>query len=217
MKKLIVASFVAASFVACNNNTQPEANADVFNASKWVDSIIALQGITYDSATWASYQDAFNAATANIDTTKLSAEDKTLFASAAQKWADYQTSFTTKINEAKMAADTTASAAIANLYSDAAGLAGVSMKDNKDFTFLTGANCAAVYDKFLTALKDRKETDWTTESLANAKAFYEGMDSYKNSIEKDMSAGDKLKVGALKLKIGSFFGGQKLENKSEGK
>lgn len=213
MKKLIIASFVAASFAACNNATQVESNPAVATASSWVDSIVGLG--TADSAAWAGYEAAYTTATSGIDTAKLNAEDKAKLAAAAAKWAAYAEAKKAELAAAKTAATTTTPTVAA--LAEAATWAGVTMKDDKDFSFLTGANAAGVYDKFLGAIKGRKETDWTTESLANAKAFYEGMDAYKNTIEKDMGAGDKLKVAASKVKIAGFFAGQKIENKTEGK
>lgn len=214
MKKLIIASFVAASFAACNNATQVESNPAVATATSWVDSIVNLG--TADSAALAGYEAAYASATTGIDTAKLNAEDKAKLAAAAAKWAAYAEAKKAELEAAKTAATTTTTAPAAML-AEAATWAGVSMKDDKDFSFLTGANAAGVYDKFLGAIKGRKEADWTTESLANAKAFYEGMDAFKNTIEKDMSAGDKLKVAASKVKIAGFFAGQKIENKTEGK
>lgn len=101
MKKLIIASFVAASFAACNNAPKVEANPAVAAASAWVDSITNIATPTYDSATWANYSAAYATATGSIDTATLSADDKLAFAAAGNKWAGYATTFSEKVNAAK--------------------------------------------------------------------------------------------------------------------
>ncbi len=107
MKKIIIASCVAVALAACNNTTKVESNPAVATASKWIDSITALQGVTYDSATWANWEAAYNTATSTIDTAALSAEDKAAFAASTAKWATYKTDFTTKMDEAKAKMNTT--------------------------------------------------------------------------------------------------------------
>lgn len=103
MKKIIIASCVAVALAACNNTTKVESNPAVANAAKWIDSITGLQGVTYDSATWANWEAAYNTATSTIDTAALSAEDKAAYAAATAKWSSYKTDFTTKMAEAKAA------------------------------------------------------------------------------------------------------------------
>lgn len=101
MKKIIIASCVAVALAACNNTTKVESNPAVANAAKWIDSITGLQGVTYDSATWANWEAAYNTATSTIDTAALSAEDKAAYAAATAKWSSYKTDFVTKMEEAK--------------------------------------------------------------------------------------------------------------------
>ena len=114
MKKLIIASFVAALFAACNNApavTESATNLTKLNA--WVDSMktVIAAAPAHDSATLASYTEAFNTAVASIKMEELDEAGKATLATATESWNAVGVDFKAKMDAEKaaaMAADTTA-------------------------------------------------------------------------------------------------------------
>jgi hypothetical protein len=112
MKKLIIASFVAALFAACNNTPAVnESAAKVATLTSWVDSIknVISAAPTHDSATWAGYNNTFNEVVASIKMEDLNEAEKTQLTAATTSWNEVGTMYTTKMNEEKaaMVPDTT--------------------------------------------------------------------------------------------------------------
>ncbi|MES2617037.1 MAG: hypothetical protein V4613_04110, partial [Bacteroidota bacterium] len=114
MKKLIIASFVAALFAACNNT--PAVNESTTNVAKltsWVDSIktVITSATTHDSATWASYNEQYNAVVGTIKVEELDEATKATFATAQESWTAVGTGYTELMNKEKEAAAAAAAAA----------------------------------------------------------------------------------------------------------
>ena len=114
MKKLIIASFVAALFAACNN--APAVTESATNLTKltaWVDSMktVIAAAPAHDSATLATYTEAFNSAVASIKMEELDEAGKATLATATESWNAVGVDFKAKMDAEKaaaMAADTTA-------------------------------------------------------------------------------------------------------------
>src|SRR5687767_1414067 len=107
MKKLIIVTIIAAFFAACSNTPAvSESATKVTNLNKWVDSVkgLATSATTCDSATWASWDAAYNAELAGINEAELADADKTTLNDAKTKWADAGTSYSACITKAKEAA-----------------------------------------------------------------------------------------------------------------
>lgn len=118
MKKLIIASFVAALFAACNSTPAVnESTANVAKLTSWVDSIKGeiAKATTHDSATWANWNNEFNTVVGSIKAEELDEAGKASLTAAQEAWTAAGTDFTAKMNEEKAAAaatiDTTAAAA----------------------------------------------------------------------------------------------------------
>lgn len=96
MKKLIIASFVAALFAACNNTPAvTESATNLTKLTSWVDSIknVIAAAPTHDSAAWAGYNDQFNAAVATIKIEELDEAGKTALTAATESWTNVGTGY----------------------------------------------------------------------------------------------------------------------------
>lgn len=118
MKKLIIASFVAALFAACNNTPAvTESATNLTKLTAWVDSMktVIAAAPTHDSASLATYTEAFNAAVASIKMEELDEAGKAALAKATEDWSAVGVDFKAKMDAEKaaaaMAVDTTAAAA----------------------------------------------------------------------------------------------------------
>ena len=115
MKKLIIASFVAALFAACNN--APAVTESATNLTKltaWVDSMktVIAAAPAHDSATLATYTEAFNAAVASIKMEDLDEAGKATLATATESWNAAGVDFKAKMEAEKAAVMTVDTAAI---------------------------------------------------------------------------------------------------------
>ncbi len=120
MKKLIIASFVAALFAACNNTPAvTESAANVAKLTTWVDSIknVIATATTHDSTSWANYTAEFNTAVSSIKMEELDETGKKALEAANTAWAEVGTTYSAAITKEKeaaaqmMASDTTKAAA----------------------------------------------------------------------------------------------------------
>ncbi len=106
MKKLIIASFVAALFAACNNTPAVNESATkVATLTVWVDSMknVIMAAPTHDSASWAGYNNTFNEVVASIKVEELDETGKTSLTAAQTSWAEVGTMYTEKMNMEKAA------------------------------------------------------------------------------------------------------------------
>lgn len=119
MKKLIIASFVAALFAACNNTPAvTESATNLTKLTSWVDSMktVIASAPAHDSASWAGYNDQFNAAVATIKIEELDEAGKAALATATESWTAVGKGYVEMMateKAAAMAADTTAAAVVA--------------------------------------------------------------------------------------------------------
>lgn len=115
MKKLIIASFVAAFFAACNNTPAvTESATKVAALTTWVDSVknLIATSTTHDSASWANYNTEFNNAVASIKMDELDEAGKASLTAATNSWNEVGANYTKMMADEKAAAaaaaDTTA-------------------------------------------------------------------------------------------------------------
>ena len=106
MKKLIIATFVAALFAACNNTPAVNESATkVAGLTTWVDSIknVIATSTMHDSVSWASYNTSFNDVVASIKMDELDEAGKTALTAATNAWAEVGTNYTTMMAAEKAA------------------------------------------------------------------------------------------------------------------
>lgn len=114
MKKLIIVTIIAAFFAACNNTPAVSASAaKVAGLTKWVDSVkgLATAATTFDSATWATWDAAYNAEMTGINETELDEATMATLTTTKSAWAEVGTMYSAGIqkakDDAKAAMDTT--------------------------------------------------------------------------------------------------------------
>jgi len=104
MKKLIVVTIIAAFFAACNNTPAvSESAAKVAGLKTWVDSVKGLvsTATTYDSATWANWDAAYQGSLATINETELAEADKTTLEASKTSWTEAGATYSAGIAKAK--------------------------------------------------------------------------------------------------------------------
>lgn len=201
MKKihfLLIAATAMAGFTACNNSEKDVAKQDAENLTHYVDSVENAAPV-YTQANWTVIDEGYRerAIKAEAALEKLEAEDKAKAEEAKAKYAALKITYETKIKEAEVAktAVTDYRSILRNrLFGE--GKIGADMQ----FGFVTANNILGVYQNFVDAV-DAGKDEFTREDWDEIKVLYEALDSRKNEVEKDMAAGDNLKIAGLKLKF----------------
>jgi uncharacterized protein DUF6565 len=74
------------------------------------------------------------------------------------------------------------------------------LASDMQFNFVTGKNALAVYDRFVTTVKENQNT-YSREDWDEIKVLYEALDNRKNEIEKDLPTSDNMKIAKLKVQF----------------
>lgn len=89
------------------------------------------------------------------------------------------------------------------------------MGDDMSFTWVDKNNILSVYEAFFQSYKDNKE-NFSREDYDEVKLMYEGLDSRKNTVEKEgLSSDDNAKIASIKLKFGPMLKVNRMGAKSE--
>jgi len=77
--------------------------------------------------------------------------------------------------------------------------------DDMNFSWVNKDNILNVYDAFFQSYKDNKH-NFSREDYDEVKVMYEGLDSRKNTVEKEgLSSKDNNKIASIKFKFASMF------------
>lgn len=224
MKKLnlvLGAAVVAASFASCKSETEKTAEKNVDRYVVFVDSINGLDAAER-SANWAAIEMAYNERMAEADAAIAELKDN---AEAQKKLAESRS----KYDGVKMAAETEAKAKMeqeqaaaaaatpattggnmADMYFGAGNVVGNDMK----FAWVNKSNILGVYQKFVETFNANKD-GYSRQDFDKIKAWYEALDTRKNTVEKEGLAGeDNRKIAALKLEFAPKFKWERMTAKS---
>ena len=87
--------------------------------------------------------------------------------------------------------------------------------DDVNFDWVNKDNILAVYDKFVTTADANKDV-YSREDWDEVKILYEGLDSRKNTVEKEgLTSQDNRKIAALKIKFAPMLQFNRIVSKSE--
>ena len=87
--------------------------------------------------------------------------------------------------------------------------------DDMNFSWVNKDNILAVYDHFVTTADANKDV-YTREDWDEVKTLYEGLDSRKNTVEKEgLTSKDNRQIAALKIKFAPMFTINRMGAKSE--
>lgn len=215
MKKRIfmITAVIVIGFTACTNTEKETAKKDVESLTVYVDSVDTATPV-YTSANWTlidnGYQERILIADKSIE--KLDADDKARAEASKAKYAALKAEY-----EAKIKAAQTANMVTANDYRlvlrnrlFGEGKIGADMK----FNYVTAKNILSVYENFVNTVEKNKD-EFTREDWDEIKVLYEALDSRKNEVEKDLSAGDNLKIAGLKIKFAAIKATHRIVSKIE--
>lgn len=203
MKKVhlvAIAATVMVGFTACKDSANDAAKKDAENFANYVDSVDKSTPI-YTEANWTVIDEGYRerAARAEAALAKLEAADKEKTEEAKAKYAALKATYEVKIKEGQAV-----KAPVAGDYRSilrnrlfGEGKVGADMS----FAFVNADNILSVYQNFVDAV-DKGKDEFTREDWDEIKVLYEGLDSRKNTVEKEgLKAADNLKIAALKLKF----------------
>lgn len=199
MHLAVIAATLMMGFAACNNSEKDTPKKDAENLANYVDSVENATPV-YTQANWTVIDEGYRerALKAEAALEKMEAEDKAKTEEAKAKYAVLKVTYETKIKEAeapKTVAGDYRSILRNRLFGE--GKVGADMS----FNFVNADNILSVYQNFVDAV-DAGKDEFTREDWDEIKVLYEGLDSRKNTVEKEgLKAADNLKIAALKLKF----------------
>lgn len=211
------AGFLVTGLIACKTPLT-KSKQDVMNLSNYIDSI---KGLTpdYTAANWAILSNGFNARVAEVNNNlaQMEATDKAKIEESKIQYAALKKEYELKINEAAM--EGTSSPDYRTVLRNSLFGEGVVGSD-MNFSFATASNLLSIFRNFVNTV-DANKNKYTREDWDEIKVLYEGLDSRKNSVEKELPKGDNGKIGGLKLKFGlikaTHRGGAKAKENKEAK
>ncbi len=204
MKKfslLLTAGLVVAGFSACNSSEKDLAKKDAADLIWYVDSVDQLKPV-YTISYWSRLDSGYQARALKSEQTVSSLEtaDKEKLAESKAAYAslkaNYEAKFKEQEAEALRIASTPDYRQILRNRLFGEGRIGADMK----FGFVTADNILSVYQNFVDVVAKNKN-NYSREDWDEIKVLYEALDSRKNSVEKDLSSRDNLKIAGLKIKF----------------
>jgi hypothetical protein len=208
MKKILLFIAVAAVMVACTNKEEEARTLAVTNLQSWVDSVTSAT-TEFSGDAWTGIESGYNTAVSAIDESKLNATQKTAFAAVGTAWDTFKGAYTTKVEENKAAAALEATKSLATgLFGD------VAMADANDLSFFTAENALPMYQGFCEKAAAAKDT-YSPEQWSSVTEMFGKLNNRYDEVSKDVKAGDKLKIAALKAKYAIMFVVEKVKEAVE--
>lgn len=92
---------------------------------------------------------------------------------------------------------------------------GVVIKEDMSFDWVIKDNILSVYDHFVTTATKNKDS-YTREQWDDIKMMYEGLDTRKNTVEKEgLTSADNLKIAGLKIQFATMYKINRIGAKAE--
>lgn len=213
MKKTIfmIAAAIVIGFTACTNTEMETARKDVESLTVYVDSVETATPV-YTTANWTAIENGYQERVLIADKSveKLDADSKAKAEASKAKYAAVKADYEVKIKAAEAAVMANDYRLVLRNRLFGEGKIGSDMR----FDFVTANNILSVYENFVNTVEKNKE-EFTREDWDEIKVLYEALDSRKNQVEKDMSAGDNLKIAGLKIKFAAIKATHRVVSKIE--
>jgi len=223
MKKITLfaaATLVTLGFAACNNATEV-AKQDAEMLTVYVDSVDNLKPV-YTVENWAAIDNGYQERAMKAEKTlaTLDAAEKEKAEASKVKYAALKARYELQLKENEANAKAVPAAANYRQILRNRLFGEGKIGDDMKFEFVTGANILSVYKNFVDVVSDNKKV-YSREDWDEVNVLYEALDSRKNSIEKDLSSSDNLKIAGLKIRFASIAathrGGTKVKENAESK
>jgi len=215
---ILVSYALLISVLASCNNASQTAKKDVENLSQYVDSVNKVAP-EYTASNWESIDAGYQSRLAEMQITEaeLKEEDKAKAEETKSQYETLKVAYKEKIKDAeekRSKANNYRYILRNSLFEE--GKVG----DEIQFNFVNAKNIHSVYEIFVKTV-DNKKDNYTREDWDEIKVLYEGLDTRKNEIEKDLASSDNMKIAKLKLKFATIRalnrGGAKVKENEEAK
>lgn len=199
-------AFIALGFAACSNSNQKKAEKSVDNYVVFVDSIEKVP-VADARARWsdidAAYQLRVAEAETNLANLKEKEAEQAKIDAAKAKYEAYKAQV-----EAK--AELSTKQIMRNtLFGEG------KIGDDMNFNWVNKDNILGVYTQFVDAAESNKDK-YTREDWDEVKVLWEGLDSRKNTVEKEgLTSHDNRKIAGLKMKFGPMLKIKRMGAKGE--
>jgi hypothetical protein len=221
MKRLnlvLGAAVVAAGFASCKNEKETMAEKNVDRYVVYVDSINGLDAAER-SANWAAidaeYQARMAEADAAIAELKDNAEAQKRIEESRTKYTAVKSAAEAEAAKAEAAATPAPAAATGGSLSDAFFGPGNVVGNDMKFAWVNKDNILGVYQKFVDNFNANKDS-YSRQDFDKIKAWYEALDTRKNTVEKEgLSGEDNRKIAALKTGFAPKFKWERMTSKSD--
>jgi hypothetical protein len=213
-KLVLGAAIVAASFASCKDEAKVTAEKHVDHYVVYVDSVNNLSAEAR-LANWQAIQSGYEARLAEAEASLATLEND----AETQKKIDESKSKYDGVKQQAEAEAAKAQAATApaagNPMADAFFGAGNVVGNDMTFAWVNKDNILSVYQKFYETFKANKDS-YSRQDLDKVKAWYEALDTRKNTVEKEgLSSDDNGKIASLKLKFAPSFRWERMTAKGE--
>jgi len=209
------AVLIAAGLTSCKDEKKEVAKTEVDHYVVFVDSVNDLDAAER-AANWAAIEAEYQARVAEAEAALTTLEND---ADAQKRITDSKSKYDgVKLqaeNDAKAKAEAEAPAAAGNPMADAFFGAGNVVGNDMTFAWVNKDNILSVYQKFYETFDANKDS-YSRQDLDKVKAWYEALDSRKNTVEKEgLSSSDNGKIASLKLKFAPKFRWERMTAKGE--
>jgi len=218
-KLVLGAAAIAAGFASCKNEAKDTAEKNVDHYVVFVDSVNSLDAAER-SANWAAIEAEYQAkvaeAEAALTTLENDAKAQERINETKSKYEGVKTAAESDAKakmekEAAAAAPAATGGSMADMYFGAGNVVGNDMK----FAWVNKDNILSVYQKFVDTFNANHDS-YSRQDFDKVKAWYEALDSRKNTVEKEgLAAADNRKIAALKLEFAPKFKWERMTAKSD--
>lgn len=208
---LLGVALIALGFTSCKDEKEVKAKKTVETYVVYVDS---LEDVSAEDvkANWESFDAVYQLRVSEAETALVNLKE------SAKEMEDINASRAKY--EALKAKIETARATANPVVNSKQKLRNTLFGDGKigedmSFTWVNKDNILDVYESFFQSYKDNKEY-FSREDYDEVKLMYEGLDSRKNTVEKEgLSSDDNAKIASIKLKFAPMLKVNRIGAKSE--
>ncbi|KGO92437.1 hypothetical protein [Flavobacterium subsaxonicum] len=216
-KLALGAVIVAAGFASCKDEAKMTAEKHVDHYVVFVDSVNSLDA-QERAANWAAIQAEYEMRTAEAEaalaTLENEAKAQERITESKSKYEGVKTQAESEA-KAKMEAEATPAPAGTGSLADAFFGPGVVVGNDMKFAWVNKDNILSVYQKFVDTFNANKD-NYSRQDFDKIKAYYEALDTRKNTVEKEgLSGEDNRKIAALKLGFAPKFKWERMTAKSD--